>query len=106
MTRPSDAAIARAFHAYTAGRPDYVENHSAEGLRDAILAMAEAIDAEAKDAEAGDSGWLPIEPDEVLVAIKRGEAYEDVHPEIVADDAMLGCKFEWRHVPPPQKGGE
>ena len=31
---------------------------------------------------------IEIEDDEVLVALKRPEDYEDVHPELVAEDAI------------------
>lgn len=31
---------------------------------------------------------LDIEDDEVLVALKRPEGYEDVHPELVSEDAI------------------
>jgi hypothetical protein len=33
---------------------------------------------------------------EVLIAVKRGEGYEDVCDELVADDAMAGTCFQWR----------
>lgn len=33
---------------------------------------------------------IEIAEDEVLVALKRPEGYEDVHPEIVASDALKG----------------
>ena len=33
---------------------------------------------------------IELADDEVLVALKRGEDYEDVHPEILADDAIGG----------------
>ena len=38
--------------------------------------------------------------DEVLVALKRVEGYEDVAPEIVADDALLSPEIwpEWRVI--------
>lgn len=41
----------------------------------------------------------PVEADEVLVAIKRPEGYEDVHPELLAEDALPGT-FEYRVVWP------
>lgn len=54
-------------------------------------------------------GWEALATDEVLVAITRGEGYEDVAPELVAEDA-LGLKnpFQWRVVatPPAQQPGE
>lgn len=31
---------------------------------------------------------VAIEPGEVLVALARGEGYEDVHPQLVAEDAI------------------
>lgn len=31
---------------------------------------------------------IELADDEVLVALKRGEGYEDVHPELVAEDAI------------------
>ena len=39
-----------------------------------------------------------VEADEVLVAIKRPEGYEDVHPELLAEDALPGTPFEYRVV--------
>lgn len=47
---------------------------------------------------------LGRDADEVLVAIKRGEGYEDVHPQLVADDAFGETPFAYRVVdsaPPP-----
>lgn len=41
-----------------------------------------------------------VEADEVLVAIKRPEGYEDVHPELLAEDALPGTPFEYRVVWP------
>lgn len=32
---------------------------------------------------------IQLADDEVLVALKRGEDYEDVHPELVAEDAHI-----------------
>ncbi len=37
---------------------------------------------------------IEIIEDEVLVAIKRPEGYENVHPELVAEDAI---RPEWAH---------
>lgn len=31
---------------------------------------------------------VELEEDEVLVALKRGEGYDDVHPELVSEDAV------------------
>lgn len=61
-----------------------------------------AVDALRKIEAMGSSCSAP-ESDEVLIAIKRGEAYEDVHPQLVAEDALRqtlhgGCQFEWRVV--------
>lgn len=39
-----------------------------------------------------------VAADEVLVALKRVEGYEDVHPSILADDALMGHWPEWRLV--------
>ena len=41
-----------------------------------------------------------VDADEVLVAIKRPEGYEDVHPQLVAEDALPGTTFEYRLVWP------
>lgn len=38
-----------------------------------------------------------VAPDEVLVALKRTEGYEDVHPQLVSQDAQI-CWPEWRTV--------
>lgn len=35
---------------------------------------------------------IAIDDDEVLVALKRPEGYEDVHPQLVAEDAI---EDEW-----------
>lgn len=44
-----------------------------------------------------------VEDDEVLVALKRPpEGYDDVHPEIMADDAMMQSPFEYRVVSPKE----
>ena len=43
---------------------------------------------------------VEIADDEVLVALKRPEGYEDVHPELVAEDALPGTTFEYRVVWP------
>lgn len=40
----------------------------------------------------------PIADDEVLVALKRGEGYEDVHPQLLAEDALGGEWPEWRLI--------
>lgn len=46
---------------------------------------------------------VEVDDDEVLVAIKRPpEDYEDVHPEILADDAMMRSPFEYRVVSPKE----
>lgn len=47
-----------------------------------------------------------VASNEVLIAITRGEGYEDVHPQLVAEDALRqtlhgGCQFAWRVVTPP-----
>lgn len=47
-----------------------------------------------------------VASDEVLIAIKRGEGYEDVHPHLVAEDALRQtlhgwCQFAWRVVTHP-----
>lgn len=41
----------------------------------------------------------PIADDEVLVALKRPEGYEDVHPQLVAED-LLGANraIEYRTI--------
>jgi len=36
--------------------------------------------------------------DEILIAVKRPEGYEDVHPESMVDDAHISAFFEWRIV--------
>ncbi len=45
---------------------------------------------------------VEFEDDEVLVAIKRTEEYEDVHPELLAEDALKPEKGwpEYREVYP------
>lgn len=45
---------------------------------------------------------IEIADDEVLVALKRPEYYEDVHPELVAEDAMGKTTFEYRVVTPKE----
>lgn len=41
---------------------------------------------------------VELADDEVLVALKRVEGYEDVHPEILTDDAIGGGWPEWRTI--------
>ena len=41
---------------------------------------------------------IELADDEVLVALKRIEDYEDVHPEILADDAIGSRWPEWRTI--------
>ena len=47
-------------------------------------------------AHAGKMVQIPVNHDEVLVAIKRPEGYEDVHPELVAADALPSTPFDYR----------
>lgn len=58
-----------------------------------LARFAQAIRTEAADTE----------PTDVVVAIERPEGYEDVHPELVAEDAMARSAdgkftFNWRVV--------
>ena len=39
---------------------------------------------------------IAVEADEVLLALKRPEGYEDVHPELVAADALPSTPFDYR----------
>lgn len=50
---------------------------------------------------------VEIADDEILIAIKRPEDYEDVHPELVAEDAMKDVNeaFRW-YVVAGDTGGE
>ena len=41
---------------------------------------------------------VELADDEVLVALKRIDDYEDVHPEILADDAIGDGWPEWRTI--------
>lgn len=41
---------------------------------------------------------IEIADDEVLVALKRGEGYEDVHPQLVAEDAIKENWPEYRTI--------
>lgn len=43
---------------------------------------------------------VDVEDDEVLVALKRPEGYEDVHPELVAEDATKETWPEYRTLWP------
>lgn len=45
----------------------------------------------------------PSPAGDVLIAIRRGEAYEDVHPELVVDDFVNGAGrgFSWRLLETP-----
>lgn len=45
---------------------------------------------------------IEIDDDEVLVAIKRHEGYEDVHPELVSEDAIKETWPEYRTVWPKE----
>lgn len=125
MSRPSDAAIADfRVASIAAGYGDPPVGLHGDALmwqrdadRFAGWQMARAIDAEAKDSEAGDSGWLPIEsvPEsgEVLLATLSGGVRIDdcrsVHSLLQAAkrDGEACWYMRWRPLPPPpQKGGE
>ncbi len=41
---------------------------------------------------------IELDDDEVLVALKRGEGYEDVHPELVSADAISERWPEYRTI--------
>lgn len=41
---------------------------------------------------------IELEDDEVLVALKRGEDYEDVHPELASEDAIGDRWPEYRTI--------
>ncbi len=48
---------------------------------------------------------LEVDAGEVLVALRRGEDYEDVHPEIVAEDAKIhwpDYRVAWPIVEPSE----
>lgn len=46
---------------------------------------------------------VEIEDDEILVAIKRPEEYEDVHPQLLVEDAVGNVGWvEWRLVEPKE----
>lgn len=45
---------------------------------------------------------LLVDSDEVLVALRRGEGYEDVHPQLVGEDAISPRWPAWRVVWPGQ----
>lgn len=45
---------------------------------------------------------IEVEDDEVIVALKRPEGYEDVHPELVAEDAIKPDWPEYRTVWPKE----
>lgn len=47
---------------------------------------------------------VEVDDDEVLVALKRPEDYEDVHPELVAEDAFKDCDWlDYRIVHPKEQ---
>lgn len=41
---------------------------------------------------------IELQPDEILVALKRPEGYDEVHPELVAEDAIKGTWPEYRTI--------
>ena len=46
---------------------------------------------------------IEVEDDEVLVALKRPDEYDDVHPELVSEDAIKGTwPAEYRIVWPKE----
>lgn len=47
---------------------------------------------------------IEIEDDEVLVALKCPEDYEDVHPELVAEDAIKETWPDYRTVKIEENG--
>lgn len=67
----------------------------------ALESTASGIPASVRDAyrdlETLLRNFPDVAADEVLVALKRGEGYEDVHPQLVAQDAQI-CWPEWRTI--------
>lgn len=46
---------------------------------------------------------VEIEDDEVLVAIKRPEEYDDVHPQLLVEDVVCDINWcEWRVLEPAE----
>lgn len=45
---------------------------------------------------------VEVEDDEVLVALKRPDEYDDVHPELVSEDAIKEIWPEYRTVWPKE----
>lgn len=60
------------------------------------------------DAALAQTAGVHVADDEVLVALRRGEGYEDVHPQLVAEDAIDDRWPEWRIIAaaPAASGGE
>ena len=63
-------------------------HRDSQGWRVACLLLANEV----RRLRAG----VDVEPDEVLVAIKRREGYEDAHPELLASDGFGISPFQWR----------
>lgn len=61
-----------------------------------ISALLAELDAARRDAEMWRS--LSLKPNEVLVALARVEGYEDVHPELVSEDAIGDRWPEYRTI--------
>jgi len=49
---------------------------------------------------------VDVEDDEVLVALKRPEGYEDVHPDLVAEDAIMPNWPEYRTIWPKEQDND
>lgn len=54
----------------------------------------------------GDCVMVKVATDEVLVALRRPEGYEDVHAELVSEDAIREEWPEYRTIAAPVAAGE
>ena len=77
--------------------PPLPEPHWPRGYQGAVPSGGYTADQMHAYARAALAAPAP-QADEVLIAIKRGEDYQDVHPELVAADALGNTPFEWRVI--------
>lgn len=68
------------------------------GIGGHARAILSAFIVRTEAAALSQTAGVAVDADEVLVALRRGEGYEDVHPQLVAEDAIDDRWPEWRII--------
>lgn len=78
------------FMVYTGGHFSHsVKTHDSDSLATCLACWWEGERKDLKEATMSKRAiTIEVEDDEVLVALKRPDEYDDVHPELVSEDAI------------------